>query len=69
MLGCIIVLIIHDLSLTVQSQRYLNQQCQPEHYEIMLSTALGFSKGKRFTDHYSIFAPEAIGFSQGLLPP
>ena len=32
----------------------------------MLSTALGFPKGKRVTDHYAILAQEAVGFSQGL---
>ena len=26
----------------------------------MLSTALGFPKGKRVTDHYSILTPEAM---------
>ena len=32
----------------------------------MLSTALGFPKGKRATDNYPILAVEAADFSQGL---
>ena len=35
----------------------------------MLSTALGFPKGKRATDNYPILALEAVDFSQGLRAP
>ena len=31
----------------------------------MLSTALGFSKGKIVTDHYSILGLETVGFLHG----
>ena len=70
MFGCILLLLIHDLSLIIQSQRQLSRhQRQPQHKESMLSTALGFSKGKRVTDQYSVLAPETVRFSQALLPP
>ena len=68
MFGCIAILIIRDLSLAIQSEIHLSYQRQPQHYETMLSTALGFPKDKRITDHYSILEPEAVGFSQGILP-
>ena len=67
MFGCIAILIIRDLSLAIQSEIHLSYQRQPQHYETMLSTALGFPKDKRVTDHYSILEPEAVGFSQGML--
>ena len=41
----------------------------PQNQEAMLSSALGFPKGKIVTDHCSILLPEAVGFSQELLPP
>ena len=47
----------------------LHSICQPQNKEIMLSTVLGFSIGKRITDHCSILVPEAVGFSQELLLP
>ena len=68
MFDCILCLIIHQLSLPIQSQRHLNQQRQPQHQENMLPTALTFPKGKGVIDHYSIVAHEAV-FSPGLLPP
>ena len=41
MFGCILFLIIHQLSLAIQSQRQLKHQRQPQHYESILPTALG----------------------------
>ena len=39
-------LMIRDLSLAIQSQRYLSFKRQAQHKDGILSTALGFSKGK-----------------------
>ena len=64
--GCVLFFIIHDLPLTIQSQRHLSHQRQPQHWDSMLSTDLGFPCGKRITDHDSISEREAVGFSQGL---
>ena len=61
MFGCTLFLIIHDLSLAIQSQRHLNYQPQIQHYQSMSSTALGFPKDKRVTRHCSILAPKAVG--------
>ena len=65
MFGCILFLIIHDFSLTIQLERHLNNNRQPQHQESMLSAALGFLKNKRATDHYSVFRPKAVEFSDG----
>ena len=45
MFGYILYLIIHDLSLAIESQSHLNYQFQPQRWESILSTALGFPRG------------------------
>ena len=68
MFGYTLFSIIHQYSLSIQPQRHLNHQRQLPHKQSMLSTALGFPKGKGVTDHYSILAQDAVGFSEEVLP-
>ena len=50
------------------SQKNLVLKSNPKHKETLLSTVLGFTKDRRFTDDYSILAMEVTGFSQDLRP-
>ena len=64
MFGCVLFFIIHQLFLAIQLQMHLNHQHKLQHWVSMLSTALGFTKGKIVTDNYSILAQEAVDFTK-----
>ena len=71
MLGCILFLIIYGFPLAIQSQRHLNYQRQPQHYERMLSIALGFPKDRTLLALTLPHSPVKIFFSThqtGMVP-
>ena len=59
----IFVAIIHDLSLTIQSQRNTILNDQPQHEGDMLASFFHFSNGKRFTDNFFHFITGGRSFS------
>ena len=57
------VVIIHDFSLTIQSQRYAILNHQPQAEGDMMASVLRFPNGKRFTDNFFHFSTGGHSFS------